>query len=721
VLEGRWFKKGIALACAMVALGLLSGTALAAGPKAGAARVGSAPPAQKLQLVFPLKANLAGLERFATAVTTVGSPQYGDFEPIAVLARRFGASTTTRAGVLRYLARAGASRARIDATGLFADATMTVRLAQRLFATSLARYQGARQTRFVAPSSAARVPAALRGAVTAVVGLDTRSLVATGRSMVARTAHFTHAAAQVGSDQQGPSGYGLRTGHATGCAGALGQRGFDPNQYLTAYDYAPLQAAGVTGQGERVALIEIDGFRYQDLRSFAKCFLLAVPAINGYGVGLARPLAPGGETTLDLEVLDATAPDLKGIDVYESQARASDVLLSLTAPLQNRGHVPEVISASLGVCEPSLELAIGRSGVRTAEGALALAAASGISIMASSGDAGSSACVGRTGPLDGLADSYPASSPYVTGVGGTNVTLNSANQILNQPVWNDAPYNPSAGGGGSSGLFLRPSYQKGFVSSNRRGVPDVSMLADVLPGYNIFCTARGDCINSQNSNPWVPVGGTSAASPLFAGGIALVDETLREHGKQNLGLANPLLYKLDRGDAATHVISDVVTGDNDLGAYLSGGNHKPLGCCTAGAGYDLASGLGSVDLAKFAFLATATQPAIAQVGISLPRQRPVARHHVLAKLSCSRRCIVEALGVIAIPGARSIRLSSSMHLLLGKGRRTVQLDLSAADRGRLRRGLRAHKRIYATVAGAIVDSGGNVERLSRGQRLHITG
>ena len=275
---------------------------------------------------------------------------------------------------------------------------------------------------------------------------------------------------------------------------------------------------------------------------------------------------------------------------------------------------------------------------------------------------------------------------------------------------------PRRVGAAAARCFLRPSYQNGFVSSNRRGVPDVSMLADVLPGYNIYCTARGDCINSQNSNPWVPVGGTSAASPLFAGGIALVDETLREHGKQNLGLANPLLYKLDRGDAATHVISDVVTGGNDLGAYLSGGNHKPLGCCTAGPGYDLASGLGSVDLAKFAFLATATQPAIAQVGISLPRQRPVARHHVLAKLSCSRRCIVEALGVIAIPGARSIRLSSSMHLLQGKGRQTVQLDLSGADRGRLRRGLRAHKPIYATVAGAIVDSGGNVERLSRGRR-----
>ena len=78
-----------------------------------------------------------------------------------------------------------------------------------------------------------------------------------------------------------------------------------------------LQQAGFEGQGERVALIEIDGFRYTDLRNFSKCFGLATPAINGFGVGLKKPLAPGGESTLDLEVLDAAAPKLKAVDVYE--------------------------------------------------------------------------------------------------------------------------------------------------------------------------------------------------------------------------------------------------------------------------------------------------------------------------------------------------------------------------------------------------------------------
>jgi kumamolisin len=717
--KSRWGQRWFALACAIGALALLAPAALAAGPQAGAARIGSAPAAQPLQLVLPLKANVAGLERFATAVATIGSPQYGDYEPVAALARRFGASPADRAQVLSYLHRQGASKVRIDATGLFADATMTVSLAQRLFGTSLARYQGARAARFIAPSSSARVPAALGGSVTGVVGLDTRSIFGALQSALASSSHFAHTAATVGSDSV-PSGYGQRTGTATGCAGAMAQRGFNPNQYLTAYDYSPLQAAGVTGQGERVALIEIDGFRYSDLRSFASCFGFSVPAINGYGVGLKNPLAPGGETTLDLEVLDAAAPGLKAVDVYESGASASDVLESLTAPLQNSGRVPEVISASLGTCEPALLLSIGTSGVRDVEGALALASASGISVLASSGDAGSSACIGKNGPIDMLAVSYPASSPYVTGVGGTNVVLNATNQITSQVVWNDAPYDLSAGGGGISGLFPRPSYQKGFEPLNRRGVPDVSMLADVLPGYNIYCTAKGDCLNTQNSNPWVPVGGTSAASPLLAGGLALVDELLREHGKQDLGLANPLLYKLDLGDASTHVISDVLGSDNDLGQYLSGGNHQPLGCCSAGPGYDLASGLGSVDLAKLAFLATALQPTIAKVGLSLPPQRPVARHHVLAKLTCSRRCTVAAIATVSIPRSRSFKLSSSTHLLRRKGRKTVELSFSRQDLSRLRGGLRAGKRIYATVYGVIVDSGGNIEASSRGQRLRIT-
>lgn len=707
-----------AAACALGAIGVLAPAASATAVKAHAARVGSAPSRQRLQLVLPMRANVSGLERLANEVTTIGSPMYGDFEPIGVLARRFGASTADRARVVHYLRRIGATGVKIDRTGLFADATMSVSLAQRTFETSIGRYEQARAARFVAPSRSARIPAALARAVTGVVGLNTKPVLG-GSEAVAHTASFPRTPAKFGADNF-PSGYTQRTGTPAGCPDAIADRGFTPNQYLTAYDYGPLQAAGVTGQDERVALIEIDGFRYSDLQTFAGCFNLPVPAINGYGVGLKHPLAPGGETTLDLEVLDSAAPGLKEIDVYESQPRASDVLQSLTAPLQNKGHVPQVISASLGTCEPALEVSIGASGVRTAEGALALAAASGISVLAASGDAGSSACVGHDGPLDTLAVSYPASSPYVTGVGGTNAVLTATNTLQAQTVWNDGPYDVSAGGGGLSGLFKRPGYQDGFDASGRRAVPDVSMLADVLPGYDVYCSAL-ECQTPGSSSPWIAVGGTSAASPLLAGGLALIDEMLREHGRQDIGLANSLLYEVAHRDATGGALTDITTNDNDLGQYIPGGEHKPLGCCTAGPGYDFASGLGTVDIGKLAIDATALQPPFARVSVSLPRQQPISRHHLTAKLSCSRRCIVAAVGSVTIAGKRAFGIGSASHVLARGGRKKAQLSLSGRQRGMLRGALRAHKRVYAYVTAELLDSGGNLEASSRTHRLRISG
>jgi kumamolisin len=712
----QWARAALALGCAFAVCAILATPAFAGGPRL--TPLGSAPGAHQLQLVLPLRANVSGLERFANAVTSIGSPSYGDYQPIATLARRFGASASDRARVTQYLRNKGATHVGIDVTGLFADATMPAARAQRLFGTSLSRYHAARAARAPGSSPAARVPAALAGTVTGVVGLDSSPVFSAPNSTVANAAKFPRTPPQT-SARDFVSGYGQRTGTASGCSSAIGDRGFTPNQYLTAYDYTPLQASGVTGQNERVALIEIDGFRYSDLRTFASCFHLPVPAINSYGVGIRRSLGPGGESTLDLEVLDAAAPGLKEIDVYESAPRAAQVLQALTAPLRNRGHVPEVISASLGTCEPALKITIGRSGARAAEGALALAAASGISVLASSGDAGSSACIGSDGPLDRLAVSYPASSPYVTAVGGTNVALTASNKLQAQTVWNDAPLDLSAGGGGLSSLFRRPSYQNGFDTHGNRALPDVSLLGDVLPGYNIYCTAK-ECLNG-NPGPWITVGGTSAAAPLFAGGLALVDEVLREHHKQNVGLANPLLYDIDRNFSSSGVISDVTSNNNDLGPFIPNGNRRPLGCCTAGRGYDLASGLGSVDLGKLAFAAIGLQPAIADITLSLPRQRPVRRHRMLARVTCSRRCIVAAVATVSIPGARPFVVSSKNAVLRGSGAKTLALRFSRVQLRIVRRAAKAHKAIQASVVGRLVDSGGNVEASTSAQTLQFTG
>ncbi len=304
----------------------------------------------------------------------------------------------------------------------------------------------------------------------------------------------------------------------------------------------------------------------------------------------------------------------------------------------------------------------------------------------------------------------------MTAVGGTNFALNSANQIQGETAWNDAPYDVSAGGGGSSFLFGRPGFQKGFARRHR-ALPDVSMLADVLPGYNIYCTAL-DC-TSFGAGPWISVGGTSAASPLLAGGLALVDQQLRLHGRQNLGNSNSLLYRVARHFGSAGVFSDVRSGSDDLGQYLTPGKHRPLGCCQAGPGYDRASGLGSVNVFKLSAVAVSLAPRVARVGLALPGQRPIARHRLLARVNCTRRCNVSASAVITIQGARPVRVASRRFVFLRRGRQTLQLRFSRRQLRRLRHARHAHKRIYAHVVATVTDASGNVEARSRVHTLRI--
>ena len=726
----RWGRgRMLGLLAAIAGLGALAPSALAAGPVAGAARVGSARASETISLELPLRADSAGLARFATAVSTPGSARYGDFQAVAALSRRFGAPAGERAKVVAYLRRHGATGVKIDVTGLFADATMHVGRAQRLFGAQLARFRTpatptAAAARFMAPTSAARVPAGLAGAVTGVVGLNTRPLVRARPARAPAGRAVPTRSASTGATKPTTSAYPSRTGTPAGCPAALAKPGFTPNQYLAAYGYSPLQAAGLLGQGERVALIEIDGFQTSDVRAFAKCFGLGVPTINAFGVGIKKALPPGGESTLDLELLDAAAPDLKAVDVYESEPTAADVFKALTDPLSNKGRKPDVISASLGTCEQQVQAAIGAAGVKTVESALALAAATGISVLASSGDDGSTGCVTqRNTPLNMLAVNFPASSPWVTGVGGTNVKLSPANAIADpatdQIVWNDEPALLGAGGGGLS-TFARPSYQKGFVTGSRREVPDVSLLADPLPGYEIYCTARTQCVKSSADSPWVNFGGTSAGTPLLAGGLALIDQSLRGRGQQNIGFANPLLYRIGNSPTAAATISDVVQGSNDLSSSVFG---RALGCCTAAVGYDQASGLGSLSIAALSSVAASTVPKQVTVGVSVPAQRsPVAAEHLLATVSCSGECLMGAYAKLQIGHSASpITQYSQLYELTKRRSRTIPIGLDGPTRAKLRAALARHERVTATLYGAIVDPSGSVQTHSAGRTLAVRG
>jgi subtilase family serine protease len=710
-----------ALGVLTAALWVVTPVAAAAGGTAQITRVGAAPARTPLSLVLPLKTDKAGLARFATAVSTPGSPEYGRYESIPALAHRFGAPAGERVRVLHYLRGTGASGVKIDGTGLYADATMSVGLAHRLFGADLASFRTANATaaRFVAPTTSVHIPAGLAGAVTGVVGLDTRPLNS-GQTETPKPAPLA-AAAGVTSAASPGSAYQPRTGTASGCATGQASGGFTPNQYMTAYGFGSLSAAGFNGTGERVALIEINGFKQSDINAFAACFALPTPKVMRYGVGIKRPLAAvSGETTLDLEILSAAAPGLKGIDVYESQAQASDVLHALTVPLENPGRKPDVISASLGSCEADAKRAIGGKNITTVESALQLAAASGISVLASSGDDGSSSCFDLQGiPKPQQAVSFPASSPWVTSVGGTNLGLDTSNALINQVVWNSQS---GAGGGGYSILFKRPSWQNGFTAAKHRVVPDVAMLADTSPGYAIYCTAKGDCQNAPPTGPWGEFGGTSAGTPLLAGGLAVLDEVLRKNGRQDVGLANPLFYKIARTAYGPQVFKDVTSGNNDLFALVTNGIKK-VGCCDATAGFDAASGLGGVILSNLSLAANGIVRKLVAVGLGLPRQlHPVRAGHLLAQVSCSGRCLMGAYAKIKLgKSAKRLTQYSNVYLLRKRSHKTIRIPLDTATLRKVRSALHRQQRVTATIYGAVVDPSGNVERRSRGRPLRITG
>lgn len=662
-----------------------------AGAARATARLTASRP-ERLQLVLPLATDVGGLTRFAQAVSTPGSPQYGDYASVAWLAHRFGASSSTRRRVVSYLRAHGATDVSVDATAQLVDARMDVAAAERVFGATLLRRHGAHAARYLSPARAAHVPGPLAGLVTGVIGLDTAPLTA--------------------DTLPASSGYRGPDPGATpsGCPAGVREGGFTPNEYLDAYGYAPLQQQGLLGQGERVAVIEIDGFKPSDLHTFASCFHLHTPSIKPIAVGLSRPPDAGGEATLDLEVLEAAAPDLKAINVYETGPDSADVLRALSAPLQASGFKPQVISVSLGLCESETLQSVGRSGINAIDTVLKVASAAGVSVLGASGDFGSADCANPDAstptPVPKLAVNFPSSSPWVTSVGGTNFDLDAQNQIVEQTVWNDGSVvRGNAGGGGVSDLFSRPSWQDGVVTSPWRAQPDVAMLADVSPGYAVYCTAEADC----DGRGWASFGGTSAATPLLAGGFALVDELLRRQGRVALGLADPLLYRLGRDPSReAQVFYDVTTGSNDVGPFIQP-SQQPLGCCSAQPGFDQASGWGGVNLDALAQAALAAEHKLATVTMRVPSpQRPVSSGGIYVTIRCSAACDVAAYARVSARGMRIFTDYTFTHLIHRNTRR-LKVLFTSPQAVRLQSALRARRRITVKLVAAVVDAGGNVE------------
>jgi subtilase family serine protease len=575
-------------------------------PRAGLRRIGVAPARARVTLQLGLVADQAGIARDARAGSDPSSPGYGRYPTLSELVRSRGAPAARQRPVLAAL-RAVGVRAAVDAIALRVIAPMTIGQMERLFGTRWSLFAAGPGNVLVAlPDGRVRIPDGFRGNVDVVAGASPFLVVGRPRPMQRGRVQVNSArpASRARSDAGGTP---TRTG-AVGpnCLTRLDPAalarpvGLYPNQLLTAYGIAPLHQQGLRGQGVKLAIVGEAPTSLADVARFRECFGFAGTPLHIHGGAGVPPIL---ESSLDAMVVSAVAPQLEAFDLWvrpladgTDDGDVGGFLQLLGAPLEAAGSdasLPDVVSVSYGICER--QVAPYAAARKLVERELAAYAALGITVVVAAGDSGSSTCARgvpaaqQTAAVKRPYVSWPASSPWVLSVGGTNLTLNPNNSIASTGVWNDtsfpAPYAAvAAGGGGQSLLASRPWWQPAasFARAGARLVPDLSAFADARPGYAIICSAGVvGCVPSPGQT-MAFVGGTSAATPLVAGMIALWIQKARAQGLPRVGFAPPLLYALAAKSPAAFM--DVTIGSNAI---------YDVACCRARGGYDLATGLGS--------------------------------------------------------------------------------------------------------------------------------
>jgi len=399
------------------------------------------------------------------------------------------------------------------------------------------------------------------------------------------------------------------------CESAYKVACYVPSQVRAAYDLPALYASGVTGKGTTIVIVDSYGSPTirNDLSVFDQAFGLPAPPsfkiitpagkIPHYDPANSDMVGWAGETTLDVEWAHVIAPEanilLVETPVSETEGTHGFPQIETAEKYVLDHHLGDVISQSFSATEETFP---NKASVESLRGAYELADKDHVTVLAASGDSGA-ADVGQnettyyTFPVT----SWPDSDPLVTGVGGTQLHFAADGTPEAPTVWNDT-YNkaatefadgnagpdPLAGGGGLSVYFTRPSYQNGVqnVVGGKRGVPDISMSA--------ACDGSVDTYGTFGGAPagWSPACGTSEATPLFAGIVALAAQV----AGHPLGLINPALYQLSAERAPG--IVDVTSGNNTV-SFTQGGHEHTVAGFSAGPGYDLASGVGTVDAQYF--------------------------------------------------------------------------------------------------------------------------
>ena len=345
---------------------------------------------------------------------------------------------------------------------------------------------------------------------------------------------------------------------------------FTPHSLRVAYGVQALTDQGKTGKGVTVVVVVSYGSptMQQDLDVFSRTYglpALHVPIYSPLGDQPSDPTNPdialwGLETELDVESIHAIAPDA-GIVVMTSPVDETEGTIGLPQFMQleqyvAQHHLGQVISQSWAASEATLADSTGQQFVKTFNDFYQqITTQDGITVLSGTGDSGATDCAVLDCITPGaginpakLADTptvnFPASSPWVVAVGGTS--LSRTGQSFDESAWQGS-------GGGVSKLFARPAYQQNLPASaqsilnGQRGLPDIAANADPATGMAYYLAGQ-----------WAQIGGTSAATPIMAGMIAIADQI----AGHPLGHINSAVYKLGLSSTAAQDFRDITQGDN---------------------------------------------------------------------------------------------------------------------------------------------------------------
>jgi kumamolisin len=514
----------------------------------------------------------AGLKAFVDHVSKPGDSLYRKYITPQEFAARFGGNASDYQFLKDWAASKGLTISEDSLSRTTLSVRGSVEVLNRIFKTQLNNYKTSDGVSFYSAGIKPTVPAEIGSKVVAVIGLTSgrpiASLAKVGKVL------GEHPAA---NSALKPAGRTEALG--TGPGGAYG-----PQDLHTAYS---IPNFGGLVKGQTLAVFEQGFYNTSDVSFYETYFntgssVKQVPvSVNHSPVILESAIE--GEACLDVDMIIAMNPKVAKVLVYVDDYQYDPFDVAITdafTRIANDGLV-SVVSASYGEDEgffiaDGTEVAL--------DTALQQCAAQGITVLASSGD-------------DGAFGNYynfpynvsnPASDPYITGVGGTSLLTTTGEQYELETAWNEFPYY-GATGGGISTYWAQPAYQNtpytGYTAGNggsttMRNVPDVAADAAVTTGVAVYVSDQGG---------WLQFGGTSVASPIWAGYLSNINAALTWTGLGNLGFFNPTLYSVGTsvGVTPSDYMYDITGGSN---GYIPFGGPG----FANGFGYSNTTGNGSI-------------------------------------------------------------------------------------------------------------------------------